>query len=82
MGIVEDTYPGKDHVVRGVRVKTANGTCERAVQLLYPLELSCDVDPKTPTLNADALEFVPRPRRDAATAANLRIEQMAEADQE
>ena len=82
LGIIEETYPGKDNVIRGVRLKTPNGTLERAVQLLFPLELSSDVVPEVPILNPDAVEFEPRPRRDAATAAKLRIEQIEAADDE
>ena len=81
-GIVEETYPGKDNVVRGVRVKTPNGALERAVQPLYPLELSWNAASEAPTLNPDAVEFEPRPRRDAGAAAKIRIKQDAVADQE
>jgi hypothetical protein len=55
---------------------------ERAVQLLFPLELSSDVVLEVPIMNPDAVEFEPRPRRDAATAAKLRIEQIEAADDE
>jgi hypothetical protein len=42
LGIVVDMIKGKDDVVRGAKVKTANGVLERAIQQLYPLELTCD----------------------------------------
>ena len=42
LGIVVDMIKGKDDVVRGAKVKTANGVLERATQQLYPLELTCD----------------------------------------
>ncbi|CAB4036217.1 Hypothetical predicted protein [Paramuricea clavata] len=45
-------------------------------------ELSCDVLPEVPILNPDAVELEPRPRRDAATAVKLRIEQIEAADDE
>jgi hypothetical protein len=51
---------GKDGVVRGAVVKTGKGTLERAVQHLFPLELSCDLN-SNPQLNPDATEFHPRP---------------------
>ena len=54
LGIVEETYPGKDNVVRAVRVKTSTGSLERAVQQLYPMELHCDVNEKTQPLNPKA----------------------------
>ena len=42
LGIVVDVIKGKDEVVRGAKVITANGVLERAIQQLYPLELTCD----------------------------------------
>ena len=74
LAIVEETYLGKDGVVRPVRVKTPNGTLERAMQQLYPLELKCDVaKKKTVQLNPDATSFEPQSARDAAAAARWRI---------
>ena len=79
MAIVEETYPGRDGVVRAVRIKTPNETLERAAQQLYPLELKCDVaEEKTVRLNPDAPRFEPRPTRDAAAAARLRIREVAQ----
>ena len=43
---------------------------ERPIQHLYPLELSCD--PTAPVF---------RPRRDAAVAASLRIQEVAEEEE-
>jgi hypothetical protein len=77
IAIVEETYPGKDNVVRAVRLKTPNGTLERAVQHLYPMELHCDVEKKQQPLNPEAVDFDPRPKRAAAVAARLRIQQDA-----
>ena len=69
---MEETYPGKDNVVRAVGVKT--GSLERAVQHLYPMERHCNVNEKTQPLNPQAMTFNPRPKRDAAVAARVRIE--------
>ena len=44
LGIITYLFPGPDNTVRVVRVKTSKSYLERAVQQLYPLELSCDVD--------------------------------------
>ena len=77
LGIIEETYPGKDNVVRAVRVKTSTGSLERAVQHLYPMELNCDVNKKTLPLNPQATTFNPRPKRAAATAARMQIEQVS-----
>jgi hypothetical protein len=79
LAVVEETYPGKDGVVRAVRLKTKNGTLERPVQLLYPMELSCDGLPREPVrLNAAAPRFEPRQWRAAAEDARARIQVMAE----
>ena len=78
LGIVEEIYPGKDNVVRAVRVKTPTGSLERAVQHLYPMELRCDVNEKTQPLDPQAATFNPRPKRDAAVAARVRIEQVTD----
>ena len=79
LGIVEGLIRGRDGVVRGAKVKTVNGQLERAVQHLYPLELSCDREPAV-SLNPTAPTFNPRPRRDAAATATVRIQQEAEED--
>ena len=81
LAVVSETYTGKDGVIRGVELKTANGKLERPVQLIYPLELACDTKPKQnePSLNPEAQTF--RPKRDAAAAASLRIEQVQDIEQ-
>ena len=81
-GIVEELYPGRDGVVRSVKLRAGKSFLERAVQQLYPLELSCDrpVSNTPATLNAAAPPF--RPRRDAAVAAELRIHETAQLDNE
>ena len=45
LGTVEGLIRGRDGVVRGAKVRTVNRQLERAVQHLYPLELSCDREP-------------------------------------
>ena len=42
IGIISNVFPGRDGIVRAVEVRTNNGTIQRPVQYLYPLELSCD----------------------------------------
>ena len=79
LGIVESLIEGRDGVARGAKIKTAKGVLERAVNQLYPLELSREEKTWTPNCNAPA--FQPRPKRDAAVAATVRIEQQA-ADKE
>ncbi|XP_046844834.1 uncharacterized protein LOC124438683 [Xenia sp. Carnegie-2017] len=80
IGILEDLIRGRDGVVRGVRLRTAKGRLERAVQQLYPLELSCDLDPKG-ELNPAAPESQPKPRRDAAVAAEVTMQQHVETEE-
>ena len=73
IGIVEDLISGRDGIVRAAKLRAGKGTLERAVQHLYPLELSCDRENvQAPLqLNPEAPTF--RPRRDAAVAAPHRI---------
>lgn len=64
-------------------LKTSKGTLERAVQHLYPMELNCNViQAEIQQLNLEASVFTPRPRRDAAVAARMRVEQFADRDSE
>ena len=74
LGIVEELFPGRDGVIRAAKVKTSNGHLERAVNHLYPLELSCDQSSNQQNLNPTAPIF--RPVRDAAVAARSRIEEV------
>ena len=69
LGIVQELYPGRDGVVRAVKLRSGKNFLERAVQHLYPLELSSDSVACAPSrvLNADATVF--RPRRQAALQA-------------
>ena len=81
MGVVEELIRGRDGVVRGAKIRTPNGHLERAIQHLYPIELSCDHPPPV-TLNPNTPPFHPRPRRDAEAAAAIRVRQHAEEDEE
>ena len=82
LGIVEELIVGRDGVVRTVKLRAGKSYLERAVQQLYPLELSCDksTEAENPPLNPEAPAF--RPRRDAAVAARLRVQEIAERDQD
>ena len=42
LGIVDELYPGRDDVVRAVRLRAGKKFLERPPHYLYPLELSCD----------------------------------------
>jgi hypothetical protein len=78
LGVVETVIVGIDNVIRGAKVRTGKSVVERAVQHLFPLELSCDntevTEQATPAeLNVKAPEFQPRPKRQAAVEAKDRI---------
>ena len=42
LGIIENLIVGNDGVVRGAKLRAGKSYMERAIQQLYPLELSCD----------------------------------------
>ena len=75
LGIAKELIAGRDGVVRAAKLRAGKSHLERAVQHLYPLELSCDKSreaPKPP-LNPEALAF--RLMRDAAVAVAARLGQ-------
>ncbi len=78
LGVVEELYKGRDGVVRAVKRRAGKTFLERAVNQLYPLELSCDRSESRPSvqLNPDARDF--RPTRDAAVAARERIQEIVD----
>ena len=78
LAVVTKLIKGRDGIVRGASLKTSEETLERAFQYLYPLELTW-LQPSS-TLNPTALEFNynARPWRDAAAAAAVRVQQIAE----
>ena len=82
LGIVEELIAGRDRVVKAVKLQAGKSYLKRAVQQLYPLELSCDKSREVlrPPLNPEAAAF--RPKRDAAVAARLRVQNIAEGDQD
>lgn len=59
---VLQTYPGRDGVVRVVRLRTASGEVIRPIQRLYQLEVSTpvservDVHPTTPTCGTPVVD--------------------------
>ena len=77
LGIIEDLIAGRDGIVRVAKLRAGKATLERAIQQLYPLELKCDraAVESSVQLNPGAPAF--RPRRDAAVAANLRVQDIA-----
>ena len=82
--IVESLIKGRDGAVRCARLRAGRSHIKRKrpIQHLYSLELSCDRDGvrgTTTTLDPGAPAF--RPRRDAAVAAQIRVQDLAQEDQ-
>ena len=71
---------GRDNIMRAAKLKSSKGNLERAIQHLYPLELTCDMQQMVP-LNPTVPPFKPRHKRDAAAAAELRIQQVVGEEQ-
>ena len=78
LGIIESLIVGNDGAVRGAKLRVGKSNVERAIQQLYPLELSCDrrMPPSQAGMNPEAAPF--RPRRDAAVAARLRVQDISQ----
>ena len=76
LGIVEGLITRRDGIVRAAKLRAGKTILERAVQQLYPLELSCDRETVVTQaqLNPNARTFIPR--RDAAVVARYRIQEV------
>ena len=46
LGIVDNLIVGRDQIVRAAKMRAGKGVIERAVQHLYPLELSVNRAPR------------------------------------
>ena len=71
IGIVERLIPGKDGIVRAVKLRAGKSYLERAVQHLYPLELTCDRDDQDSSIQVDGPNTEERPKRSAAAISDL-----------
>ena len=83
LGIVEKLIPGRDQVVRAVRLRAGKSYLERPVQHLFPLELSCDRtadETQLTALNVDAPAFAPK--RAASQVAEELIREIAEVEEQ
>ena len=85
IGIVVKLIKGRDGGVRAIRLRAGRSFLERAIQHLYPMELSCDQlreehqeGGRTSHLNPSAREF--RPTRRAAIAAADKIRRNAQVE--
>ena len=65
-----------------VKLRAGKSYLERAVQHLYPLEISSDITPSTeePSMNVNAEEF--RPRRNVSEIARIMITELANDEME
>ena len=81
IGIVDKLIPGRDEIVRAVRLRAGKSYLERPIQFLYPMELHCEAKkPNQGELNPEAREF--RPKRRAAVEALRNIHQMQETEED
>ena len=74
LGIIEELIVGKDGVVRAAKVRTGKNQLERAIQHLFPLELSFNRRSEEVQLNPEAESF--KPKRQAAQNAGQRIREI------
>ena len=79
LGIVDNLIVGRDRIVRAAKIRAGKEVMERAVQHLYPLELSVD---RTPKANLDPTIPPFKPKRVAAVIANERIQEIAQEEDE
>ena len=70
IGIVTTLITGRDGEIRGARLRAGRSYLERAVEHLYPMELSCDM--KIPVADEETTPV--RPTRNAAAIARSRIQ--------
>lgn len=82
IGIVNKLIKGRDGVVRAIRLRAGKSYLERAIQHLYPMELSCDQQREEQEERGEASQMNPRarefpPQRRAAIAATDNIRRLA-----
>jgi hypothetical protein len=82
IGIVDKLIKGRDGVVRAIRLRAGKSYLERAIQHLYPMELSCDRQQEDEEEREEASQMNPcakefRPQRRAAIAAVDNIRRLA-----
>ena len=81
IGVVSKLIPGRDGVVRAVRLRAGKSYLERPIQFLYPMELHCDMKkPDQGELNPEAREF--KPKRRAAVEALRNIGRMLDSEKD
>ena len=74
LGIIEELIVRKDGVIRAAKVCAGKNQLERAIQHLFPLELSCDrCKSEEVQINPEAESF--KPKRQATVNAGQQIAQ-------
>ena len=82
LGKVEELIKGRDNVIRGARVRLANGNfIDRPLQKLFPLELHRGAD-ENETEDSQQVPSQEKPRRKAAELARERIELIDQLEEE
>ena len=56
VGIVEQLVKGRDGVIRVAKLRTKTTEIERAIQLLYPRELSCNIDTQCKDIDTQCMD--------------------------
>ena len=75
LGVIVDLFDGRDGVVCAAKLRAGKSFLERSVQHLFPLELARDNPVQMQNTSDPNPEPRPsRSRRDAAVAADLRIQ--------
>ena len=81
MGIVTKLFQENDDEIRAVKLQAGKNKLDRAIQHLFPLELSCNINRQPDDqLNVNAKEF--QPKRNSAVVADLRLRDQAAMEQE
>ena len=77
IGIADKLIPGKDGIVRAVKLRAGKSSLKRSIQFLYPMELHVDAKDSEPKkLKPDVRESVSKRR--AAIEATLRMKEFEE----
>ena len=82
IGIVQQINKGKDGNIPSVKLRCKKTILERTIQHLYPIELTCSSyeAPKEVVLDPNVRYFLPK--RNAAAAANERIKEVTDCENE
>lgn len=81
IGIVRKLNKGRDGVIRSAKLQTGKSILERALQHMYPMELSCQrEEDREPKFNLSTPES--KPKRNAGVAAKIRVSEVTNYENE